>query len=137
MNAGIDSMIHKAYFISPIVDMEKLICDMMQWANVTEAELKANGIIRTDFGEDLSWDYLCYMRSHPIGWDVPTQILYGEKDNLTNYETVRAFAERHNAVLTVRGSGEHWFHTAEQMRFVDDWIRKEGHFALRFDRMSS
>ena len=137
MNAGIDSMIHKAYFISPIVDMEKLICDMMQWANVTEAELKANGIICTDFGEDLSWDYLCYVRRHPIGWDVPTQILYGENDNLTNYETVRAFAERHNAVLTVMEGGEHWFHTAEQMQFVDDWIRKEDYFALRFDRMSS
>ena len=67
MNAGIDSMIRKAYFISPIVDMEKLIGDMMLWANVTEAELKAKGVIRTDFGEDLSWDYLCYVRSRPIG----------------------------------------------------------------------
>ena len=29
MNAGIDEMIHTAYFISPIVDMEKLITDIM------------------------------------------------------------------------------------------------------------
>ena len=29
MNAGIDDMIQKAYFISPIVDMEKLITNMM------------------------------------------------------------------------------------------------------------
>lgn len=29
MNAGIDTMIEKAYFISPIVDMERLISDMM------------------------------------------------------------------------------------------------------------
>ena len=124
MNAGIDSMIRKAYFISPIVDMEKLIGGMMLWANVTEAELKAKGVIRTDFGEDLSWDYLCYVRSRPIGWDVPTWILYGKNDNLTSYETVRSFAERHNAVLTVMEGGEHWFHTDEQMRFLDDWIRK-------------
>ena len=54
MNAGIDSMIQKAYFISPIVNMEKLIVDMMQWANVTEEELEDKGVIRTDFGEDLS-----------------------------------------------------------------------------------
>ena len=32
-------------------------------------------------------------------------------------------AEQHDAVLTVMGNGEHWFHTAEQMRFWDDWIR--------------
>ena len=124
MNAGIDNLIRKAYFISPVVDMKRLIGDMMLWANVTEAELKSKGVIRTDFGEDLSWDYLCYVREHPVRWDVPTQILYGENDNLTNYETVRAFAEQHNAVLTVMANGEHWFHTEEQMRFLDDWIRK-------------
>ena len=48
MSAGIDSMIQKAYFISPIVDMEKLIGNMILWANVTEAELKAKGVIRTE-----------------------------------------------------------------------------------------
>lgn len=124
MNAGIDKLINKAYFISPIVDMEKLIVDMMLWANVTQAELKAKSVIRTIFGEDLSWDYLCYVRDHPISWDVPTQILYGENDNLTSYETIRAFTERHNAILTVMEGGEHWFHTEKQMQFLDDWIRK-------------
>ena len=124
MNAGIDKLINKAYFISPIVDMEKLIVDMMLWANVTQAELKAKSVIRTIFGEDLSWDYLCYVRDHPICWDVPTQILYGENDNLTSHETIRAFTERHNAILTVMEGGEHWFHTEKQMQFLDDWIRK-------------
>ena len=41
MCAGIGHLISKAYFISPIVNMEKLITDMMQWANVTEAELRS------------------------------------------------------------------------------------------------
>ena len=126
MSAGIDSMIQKAYFISPIVDMEKLIGNMILWANVTEAELKAKGAIRTEFGEDLSWDYLCYVREHPIQWRVPTSILYGSSDNLTSLETVRAFAEQYNAALIVMEGGEHWFHTEEQMHFLDDWIRKEG-----------
>ena len=35
MNAEIEDLICKAYFISPIVDMEKLIINMMLWANVT------------------------------------------------------------------------------------------------------
>ena len=124
MNAGIDSMIEKAYFISPIVDMEKLISDMMIWADVTEDELKNRGIIPTSFGEDLSWDYLCYVRSHPINWTCPTEILYGEKDNLTSFETIKAFAEKHNSGLTVMENGEHWFHTDEQMKFLDEWILK-------------
>ena len=124
MNAGIDPVIKKAYFISPIVDMERLIADMVAWANVTEDELKEKGIIHTSFGEDLSWEYLIYVREHPIKWNAPTVILYGIKDNLTSFETISAFAEKHNAKLTVMENGEHWFHTEEQMQFLDDWIVK-------------
>ena len=28
------------------------------------------------------------------------------------------------AGLTDMAGGEHWFHTEEQMQFLDDWIRK-------------
>ena len=122
MNAGIDSMIEKAYFISPIVDMEKLIADMMTWTNVTEDDLKRRGVICTDFGEDLSWEYLCYVRDHPVEWNVPTDILYGSCDELTSYDTISTFAEKHHSGLTVMENGEHWFHTEEQMRFLDKWI---------------
>ena len=122
MNGDISQFITKAYFISPIVDMEKLIIDMMSWANVTEEELKTKSIISTSFGEDLSWKYLCYVREHPVKWTAPTEILYGRKDNLTSYETITSFAQKNNAVLTVMENGEHWFHTDEQMQFLDNWI---------------
>ncbi len=44
----------------------------------------------------------------------------------TGYKGVRfgAFSKRHNAALTVMEGGEHWFHTEQQMQFLDDWIRK-------------
>ena len=95
---------------------------MMRWANVTEAELEARGVIHTSFGEDLSWNYLCYVRTYPIRWTVPTRILCGSRDNLTSFETIRDFAKKHHAALTVMEGGEHWFHTEEQMRFLDGWI---------------
>ena len=122
MNGEIENLIQKAYFISPIVNMEKLIHDMMTWANVSEDELKKRKVISTDFGEDLSWDYLQYVRNHPVKWNVPTKILYGEKDNLTSFETMKDFADVHKASLTVMKGGEHWFHTKEQMDFLDRWI---------------
>ena len=125
MNANIDALIGKAYFISPIVDMERLITDRMAWENVTESELKKQGVIPTAFGEELSWEYLCYVREHPVLWSVPTDILYGRKDSLTSYETITAFAEKHRASLTVMENGEHWFHTEEQMRYLDNWIREK------------
>jgi pimeloyl-ACP methyl ester carboxylesterase len=102
--------------------MEKLITDMMLWANVSQQELQEKQTIETEFGETLSWEYLSYVRNNPIHWEVPTDILYGSKDNLTSLETITAFAKKHNAKLTVMEDGEHWFHTKEQMDFLNKWI---------------
>lgn len=124
MNAQIDEKIGKAYFVSPVVDMEKLISDMMTWAGVTEDELRERMEIETDFGETLSWKYLCYVRNNPVKWDAPTHILYGERDNLTSFETMSSFAKEIGATLDVMKDGEHWFHTREQLEFLDKWIRK-------------
>ena len=89
-----------AYFISPIVDLERI--------------------------EDVTLDaeHLRYVRQHPINWHVPTHILYGEHDNLTSFETISDFARRTGAKLEVMPGGEHWFHTPEQMVFLDRWIMK-------------
>ena len=123
MHASVDALVAHALFISPVVDMEKLIADMLAFANVTEAELRKRGTVQTDFGETLSRDYLSFVRSHPVRWTAPTDILYGERDDLTDEGTIRSFAETHNATLTVMPDGEHWFHTPEQMRFLDEWIQ--------------
>ena len=118
-----DKKITQAFFISPIVDMEKLILDMMKWENITEQELCIKKEIPTKFGETLSWEYLCYVRDHPIGWKIPTHIIYGDGDELTSYDTVRSFAERISAELSIMETGVHWFHTDEQMAFIDETIK--------------
>ena len=122
MNALQRENIERAFFISPVVNMEKLICDMMLWANVTENELRERKEIETALGETLSWDYLCYVRENPFVWTVPTAILYGAKDNLISHGTVSDFALEHNISLTIMENGEHWFHTEEQMQFLDNWL---------------
>ena len=123
MSSLSQEQVDRALFISPIVDMERLITDMMGWANVTEEELRARGEISTAFGETLSFAYLTYVRQHPLQWTAPTRILYGEHDTLTAPGTITAFAGRIGAPLTTMPGGEHWFHTEEQMRFLDDWVR--------------
>lgn len=100
MHAEIGGLVRKAFFISPVVDMEKV-----------------NGV-------ELNGEWLDFVRSHPVRWDVPTHILYGGKDSLIPFEAIREFAEHHNATFTVMENGEHWFHTEEQMLFLDNWIRK-------------
>ena len=131
MDALAEKNIVRAFFISPIVDMEKIILNMMNWSNVTEDELREKKIIPTKFGENLSWKYLCYVRENPVRWKIPTHILYGEKDNLTSFQTMKNFAGKNNFSLTIMKDGEHFFHTAEQMNFLDNWLKKffwEGNF---------
>ena len=93
---------------------------MMKWANVTEERLKTEGVIATSFGENLSWAYLCYVREHPIKWAAPTRILYGSRDNLTDYETVAAFAKAHNAELTVMENRRALVPHRGTMQFLDE-----------------
>lgn len=117
--------IRKAYCISPILDMERLVLDMMAGEGISEEKLKEAREIPTRLGEVLSWEYLCYVRENPIHWTVPTTVLYAGKDNLTSRHTAETFAARHRANLTVMEEGEHWFHTPEQLDFLSQWLQKE------------
>ena len=123
MQALDETRVDRALFVSPVVDMERLIETMMAGEGITEPELRQRGEIKTKFGETLSWRYLQDVRQHPIRWRVPTAILYGSGDALMPRETVEAFARRTGATLTVMEGGEHWFHTKAQMQFLDAWVR--------------
>ena len=48
-----DCDIAKALFISPVLDMERLILDMMSWANVSEKDLREKGEIYALLGKIL------------------------------------------------------------------------------------
>lgn len=119
-----DETLEKALFVSPVVDMEDLIQNMMRWAGITEPELQRSGQIPTDFGETLSWDYLHWVREHPLRWNVPTAILYAGQDHLTARSVINDFATKTESKLTVMEAGEHWFHTDEQLRVLHEWERR-------------
>lgn len=112
----------KVLLVSPILDMERLILDMMCWANVTEKELSEKEEIVTSFGQTLSWAYLCYVREHPIhNWQCPIHILYAGQDNMISRQTIEKFAQHHNVQVTIMENGEHWFHTPEQLNVLQAW----------------
>ena len=122
MLAFADTPLEQALFISPVLDMEKLIRTMMLWASIGEESLEREGEIPTDFGETLSWNYLQYAKAHPITkWAAPTALLYAGQDNLTDRGTVNTFVSRFGCKLTVMENGEHWFHTPEQLDMLKRW----------------
>lgn len=114
--------LEQSLFVSPILDMEGLIRNMMQWAGVTAERLAAEKTIQTTFGQTLSWEYFVYAQQHPITqWHDGTKILYGSEDNLTERGIVDAFANRFECDLKVMDHGEHWFHTEAQLAFLREW----------------
>ncbi|MBN2652906.1 MAG: alpha/beta hydrolase [Spirochaetales bacterium] len=117
---------HNCLFLSPILDMKKLIENMMTWTNTTVEDLETKKKILTPFGETLSWDYYQYTMRNPIlKWDSPTSILYGEKDNLTERKILDSFANNFNCDITIMTNGEHFFHTQEQLKFLTHWLKEK------------
>lgn len=113
-------------FVSPVLNMEHLIQDMIQWAGTTEAELQMRGEMKTPFGETLSWQYLQYVREHPIAhWRWPTAILYAGGDNMTRRQDLNMFGAQFHCEITVVEDGEHWFHTPEQLEVLQKWTRSQ------------
>ena len=96
---------------------------MMSWAGVSEERLRAEREIATPFGETLSWDYLEYVRAHPVvKWASPTSILYGDRDNLTECGVLDSFVRRFGCALSVMKDGEHYSHAPEQLACLRSWL---------------
>jgi len=119
-----EELIKQSLFLSPVVDMKRLIDNMMTWFNVSEERLKTEKEICTP-AETLYWDYYCYVKDNPIiKWNSPTAVLYGEKDAICEYESVSSFANQFNCELKVMETGEHYFHTPEQLSYLRLWIQE-------------
>ena len=117
--------LQQCLFLSPVVNMERIINNMMTWFNVSENRLKSEKEIPTPIGQTLYWNYYCYVKEHPIvTWNNPTSILYGADDNLCEFDVVSAFVKCFDCDLQVMENGEHYFHTKEQLDFFRQWLKK-------------
>lgn len=107
----------KAFLISPVVDMKKLIESMMRERNISPSELKEKKTIA-----DLSWEYYTFACNNIPHINSNAHIAFGEFDNLTSLETISNFAKINNATLDILKGGEHYFHTPRDMEFLKNWI---------------
>ncbi len=114
----------KALFISPLLNMEKYLLNSMEENGISEDELQNKGEI-TIGRERFSWQSLQYVRDHPIDWQVPTEILYGERDDHTSKAVLNEFVQHHNVDVTVMKDGQHRFHTRPQVAFLDNWLKEK------------
>ena len=123
LNAFGDRGFEKCLFQSPVVDMPWLVEHMMLWSGVTPERLEREREIATPI-DTLRWDYYQYILSHPVApWPFPTAILYGGLDELQPEKSVRAFATKTGASLTVSENSRHPFMEPGDGPIVEQWLR--------------
>ena len=118
-----DEPIRQALFLSPVVDMKRIIDNMMRRFHISEERLMQEQEILTPM-KTLYWDYYKYVVEHPVEWNKPTALLYGKKDDLCEFNYISSFSERTRAEITVFEEGEHYFHTDMQIAFLHQWLQK-------------
>lgn len=119
-----DIVFEKSLFLSPVVNMERVIQNMMTGFQINERQLQEEKKIPLPIGKTLDWDYYSYVKQHPIDfdWKSSLTILSGAKDMLTPKKHIKDFSDRQNAELTILENGEHYFHTSEQLHAFEMWL---------------
>lgn len=123
-----DFDIKQAFFISPIADMFKIVFDLMMQYHISSEELEEKKIIMLDNGQALSYDFYNHVSNYKDSWKIPTDILYGEHDEIVYIENIADFLAAHpKTKLTIKQGSAHYFHTEEEKEFIKDWILNSLH----------
>ena len=118
-----DFDIKHAFFISPIADMLQIIINLMMEHGITRTELEEKKEIKIDDKTTLSHDFYKHVSRYRDNWIVPTDVLYGSRDDIVYIENIADFLASHpNAKLTIKRDAEHFFHTEEDKEFIKNWI---------------
>lgn len=118
-----DTQLEQCLFQSPVVDMSRLISNMMKAAGVSEERLKEERVIANPYGPQLEWAYYSYVKAHPIEkWAFRTAIVMGADDEVSEVDAVKGFASRFAADLTLLEGSQHYLHTVEEIGAIRTWI---------------
>lgn len=119
-----DFNIKQAFFICPIANMFQIIFNLMINNGITRERLKEERFIKIDRDTTLSYEFYQYLSDnlHNSNYKVPTEILYGSKDELVYIEDINTFVMDHDARLTIKKGSKHYFHTDEEKEFIKNWI---------------
>lgn len=113
--------IEKCLLVSPLTDMVAMIKGMLKAVGADEVRLEREKNI--PFGNQIiSWEYYEYAKNHPVKEVADkTTIISSSIDYVVGEETIRNFAQKCNAMLFELQGGEHYFHTPDQLAFLEKY----------------
>lgn len=117
----------QAYFLSPVVNLEQLVLQMMDDEGIDEAQLRVKEFIISPSGSIYHIDYLNFLRQHhTLNWNVQTHILTGEQDPISEVSQVQLFASLYHATFDIVEGAEHYFNRFEEINcfrlWLQDWL---------------
>lgn len=127
-----DANLKNCLLLSPVLDMEGLIQNMLAWSGFTEETLRERGTVATQF-ETLEWEDYCYVKAHPVrGFCAPTSVFMGAQDELTPRETAEAFCKTCGANLTLLEGAKHYLNGEGEREAVQAWLQEQIHCGKQY-----
>lgn len=115
-----DRPLGRALLLAPLVDMTAHIERLMHAHSVSDDRLRREATIGLPDGQFLDWRYLTFARDHPVRWPHPTEVLWGEQDEVVPEVDIARFAAACGARLRRIDAG-HAFTSAHDA-IVDAWL---------------
>ena len=113
----------RAWLVSPLLDLEYYIRDIMAEYSVTDEQLEAETEINTPRGV-LEWPYLRFVEKHPARLDIPSWIIRGDQDEMVPLGTLSRFVGAPGVELVQIEGGQHFLGQPPHLDTVVAWFEE-------------
>lgn len=112
-----------AWLVSPLIDLEYYIRDVMAEYSVTDEQLEAETVINTPRAV-LEWPYLRFVEEHPAKLDIPSWTIRGDQDEMVPLDSLSRFVNAPGVELVQIEGGQHFLGQPPHLDMVITWFEE-------------
>lgn len=113
----------RAWLVSPLIDLEDYIRDVMAEYSVTDEQLETATVIDTPRAV-LEWPYLRFVVEHPARLEIPSWTIRGDQDEVVPLETLNRFVSAPDFELVQIEGGRHFLGQPPHLDAVIKWFEE-------------
>ena len=113
----------RAWLVSPLIDLEYYIRDVMAEYSVTDEQLEAETVIDTPRAV-LEWPYLRFVEEHPARLDIPSWTIRGDQDEVVPLDALSRFVSAPGVELVQIEGGQHFLGQPPHLETVVAWFKE-------------